>query len=408
MGGMRTVCLLVLTVFLILGCDPIDLRLTINETVKQPGWGLLSPPLTAGSDGSSGDFFGISVDASENYLIVGAYASPESGSNRGAAYIFTKIGDEWVKQQKLVSNDPADNDLFGGAVAISENYAVVASTGQPDEIEIFERSGGVWSSVVEFDTGGGNGFGRSVDVNGTHIIVGDDQNDLARFYHRSGGVWIYKSQVNPAGADSFGRSVSIYDPGTLEGVYAVVGAEEFDGAVETDIGAAYIYQWDGANWAPIKELKPDVEVNSELFGRSVSAYDDLIIVGAPGTASSYIYKLSGAEWIADGKISIGGVLNADIFGNSVSVTDRMAVIGAYSANGQTGAAYIVEKYGDEWDDDDPFSATGGAATDRFGFSVSIFDNFAFVGAYQDDNDIGVDAGTVYVFKRESITGIRNE
>ena len=55
--------------------------------------------LTA-SDGMAAERFGISVAISGDTAVVGA---PWEEAQRGAAYVFTKVGGEWIEQAKLTA-----------------------------------------------------------------------------------------------------------------------------------------------------------------------------------------------------------------------------------------------------------------------------------------------------------------
>ena len=77
---------------------------------------------------ATSDFFGISVDISGNYAIVGAYGS-ESGTNAysGKVYIFDVVNGTLVSN--ITNPTPFENDYFGSSVAMSGNYALVGAYG---------------------------------------------------------------------------------------------------------------------------------------------------------------------------------------------------------------------------------------------------------------------------------------
>lgn len=73
--------------------------------------------------------FGWSVDIDGNFAIIGAYADDfgATNPNMGSAYIFQKVGSEWVQIQKIYNEDQDDYDRFGWSVAIDGNYAIVGA-----------------------------------------------------------------------------------------------------------------------------------------------------------------------------------------------------------------------------------------------------------------------------------------
>src|SRR5262249_62047197 len=78
--------------------------------------------------GGANDFFGCSVALSGDTVIVGAFGG-DIGSNvdQGSAYVFTRTGTAWTKQQKLTADEGAAFDHFGFSVALSGNTAVVGA-----------------------------------------------------------------------------------------------------------------------------------------------------------------------------------------------------------------------------------------------------------------------------------------
>ncbi len=74
-------------------------------------------------DGAAGDRFGRSVAISGNTVIVGAYLDDDNGSQSGSAYLFDTTTGEQIA--KLLPDDGAAGDQFGGSVAISGTTAIV-------------------------------------------------------------------------------------------------------------------------------------------------------------------------------------------------------------------------------------------------------------------------------------------
>jgi hypothetical protein len=87
------------------------------------------------SDGVTGDGFGVSVAAEVgSRVLVGAFTSDTGGADAGAAYVFDLDvpSGSWVATQKLTAADAAPSDLFGNAVAVSGDVAVVGAYGKSD------------------------------------------------------------------------------------------------------------------------------------------------------------------------------------------------------------------------------------------------------------------------------------
>jgi hypothetical protein len=80
-----------------------------------------------GLSGEAGDRFGCSVSIEGNSLLIGAEATNVGGVDRGSAFYYELIGNQWTYRQQLSSSTEKDNEYFGSVVSISGNYAMVGS-----------------------------------------------------------------------------------------------------------------------------------------------------------------------------------------------------------------------------------------------------------------------------------------
>jgi len=86
---------------------------------------------------------------------------------------------------------------------------------------------------------------------------------------------------------------------------------------------------------------------------------------------------------------------SDYFGYSVSISGDYAIVGAYYEDEDTsgantltnaGSAYIFMRSGTSWSQQQKIVASDRAVGDYFGYSVSISGDYAVVGAYGEDED----------------------
>ena len=151
------------------------------------------------NNGCANDWFGWSVAISSdgNTVIVGVpYGNNEKGTNVGSAYIYTRNNGTWSEQAKLLASDGATNDHFGWSVSISSdgNTAIVGASSDDNErgtgagsAYIFTRTGDTWSEQVKLLASDGavyDLFGISVSISsdGNNAIVGahgkDNENGI--------------------------------------------------------------------------------------------------------------------------------------------------------------------------------------------------------------------------------------
>ncbi|MGH9379901.1 MAG: S-layer homology domain-containing protein [Thermoanaerobaculia bacterium] len=316
-------------------------------------------------DGVPGAEFGISVALSGDTALVGMRGADVDGvSDRGAAYVFTRSEGVWTQQAKLIADDGASIDLFGTAVALSGNTAlvgallddVVSSTDQGSAY-VFTESGGVWSQQAKLTAADGavaDYFGVSVALDGDTALVGaflsgNSDSGAAYVFTRGGGVWNQQAKLTAgeAAAGELGRSVA------LSGDTALVGARRTDVGGNADQGAAYVFTRSGDVWSRQAKLTADDGAALDQFGTSAALTGDSALVGAPNASvgentdqgSVYLFARSGGVWTEPVKLSANDGAAGDAFGFSIAVAGDTALLGASGAdvggNTDQGAAYIL-------------------------------------------------------------------
>ncbi|WP_232766713.1 FG-GAP repeat protein [Geminisphaera colitermitum] len=400
--------------------------------------------LTA-SDGAANDYFGYSVSVSGGGALAGAYGDDDLGNMSGSVWYFKGLDGKsgTVNEDvKLLASDGKMNGYFGESVSLSGDRALVGAWGDRNYYGaayyykgLDGKSGTVNESVklLASDNAYNDLFGRSVSLSGDRALVGayydDDKGG------DSGSVYYYKGLDNATGptvnqdvkllasdgaaADYFGYAVS------LSGDSALVGANQDDDK-GTDSGAVYYYKGlDGKSGTVNQDVKLIASdgAASDQFGRSVSLSGDSALVGAyqdddKGTDSGsvYYYKgLDGKTGRPSGYTGVASVTTAtyqdvkllasdgaasDYFGYAVSLSGDSALVGASVGDGNvadTGAAYYfkgLDGKSGTVNESVKLLASDGAATDRFGISVSMEEDRFVIGArYAQVN--GVATGKAY-------------
>jgi hypothetical protein len=134
--------------------------------------------LTA-ADGGTSDRFGGSVALNGDRILVGANNDDDRGVNAGAAYVFEWNGSSWVQTAKLTAADAKAFELFGNAVALRDDRAVVTSLQEQDQNDlagsayIFAWDGHAWAQQAELASNDhAVAFGWSAALDGNHVLVG--------------------------------------------------------------------------------------------------------------------------------------------------------------------------------------------------------------------------------------------
>ena len=311
--------------------------------------------------------FGQSVAIEGDTIVVGAL------NGAGEAYVFTRSNDIWTQQSRLTADDGAYQDRFGTSVAIDgdtvivgASFATVDANYAQGAAYVFTRSGNNWTQQVKLTADDGiesEHFGGSVAIDGDTAIVGAHLADVGAnsgqgavyVFTRSGSNWTQQAKLiaaDGAASDRFGNSIAIY------GDTIIVGATDADVGGIIDAGAAYIFTGSGSNWTQQAKLTP---AGRDAFGLSVDIEGDTVIVGAPDTdigcitylggieGTAHIFTRSGNSWTPQNTlVASDRMVDLDpVFGSSVALSGNMAVVGTIYAdvagNEDQGAAYLYER-----------------------------------------------------------------
>lgn len=144
---------------------------------------------------------------------------------------------------------------------------------------------------------------------------------------------------------------------------------------------------------------PSDAKGGENFGKSLSVFENTMAVGAPGdnslgfsAGSVYMYDFISGDWNQRSKLAASSTSDNDKFGFSVSVFDntlavgavfKLRIIGSVPVS-EAGVAYIFLRGGNSWSENQQLVANDGQAYDHFGISVSVYENSLLIGASDDD------------------------
>jgi hypothetical protein len=254
------------------------------------------------------------------------------------------------------------------------------------------------------DGAAGDQFGYAVSMSGDRALVGafgaapnGEYSGAAYVFDFDGTSWSETAKLVPAdgaAGDCFGYSVA------LDGDRALVGAFGDD----SEIGAAYVFDFDGTSWNETAKLVASDGIASDDFGLAVALDGDRVLVGAFGvegfTGAAYVFDLVGGLWAQSAKLVAADRAAGDDFGVSVSLEGHRALVGADGDDDHgpsSGSAYVFEFDGFAWPETAKLVPSDGSALDLFGYSVAVDGERAVSGALLDD-DMGSASGAVYVFE----------
>jgi hypothetical protein len=197
------------------------------------------------------EYFGKSVALQGDTMAIGApYAASSDAPYQGAAYIFSRTGDVWSEQARLLASDGAAYDQFGWALDVSDTTLLIGAR-EGNELRgaayVFTHDAEAWIEEAEFtvpETFPGSQFGHSVALSGDRalvglgrqVVLGNSARGAAYIFNKSAGNWSQRATLTAADGgsnDQFGFALS------LSGDSALVGVPEAE-----DHGAADVFAFD--------------------------------------------------------------------------------------------------------------------------------------------------------------------
>ena len=319
--------------------------------------------------------FGNAVALDSSRAIVGIQLDDQQGVDAGAAQIYERnSAGQWVATKHLIANDASAGDQFGHAVAIRNNWALVAAHLRNQN---GVKTGAVY--VYERNTGGSNNWG----------LV---------------------TTLTPSGQ---GANVNFGFSLAFDGRFAAVGSN-FDSQQGTNAGAAYIFDANNA-WAQVANLTALNGMTNDEFGHAVAiANQEFALVGAPGNDSiglnagaAYLFRRNATTgaWAQVKKLSAANTAAGDQFGFSVALDGPTAVVGAPRNDLRTldgGIAYVFERNRgglNHWGEGSKLFAYDSEAKDRLGSTVAVEGGLAVVGTPY-ENAKGFASGSANTYLRQ--------
>lgn len=365
------------------------------------------------TDAKPGDYFGTYVDICGDYAVIG---SRIPNNSEGVAYVFKKQGDSWVQQARLAPHDKREQQCFG-RVTMDGDFIVVTAEGDNDNGKyagaayIFQRVGEQWierQKIAPKDGHPGAMFGRYVDIDGDYIAISavyDNETQkltgAVYIFKREDTTWVQQAKLIPHDTPAkfhFGWGLD------LDGDQLAVGAPR--GLDNKRIpGAVYMYEREGSQWIEQQKIHShDIEI-FDSFGSDVSLRGNCLLVGANSdddngdrSGAAYIFRKTGKKWKQEAKIVAKDGNAGDRFGLKVELMENNAIIGVGLDDNEKecGSVYIFEHEGNHWLERTKIIPYDGQKLDYFGSNISVYGNYMLVGANGDD-DVAKNAGSAYIY-----------
>lgn len=282
--------------------------------VRENGRWLEQALLTA-ADADVGDFMGRTVDISGDVIVAGADGDDDLGNYSGAAYVFRRHGTLWVREAKLRASDGTPGDFFGVSVAVDGSTILVGAYADDDlgltsgSVYVFEHDGQRWaetSKLLASDGEAWDRFGYEVCLAGDTAFVGvPTDDDLVEdegsvyVFERAGQDWYQSAKLKASGAGSpeaFGYRIDSTSNRMVAGAWSAQG-------VAPNAGAVYVFDRINGFWTETARLVASDGAYNDKFGYDVAVSGDLLLAGSLADVGSdfsagtaYVFRRIGSQW----------------------------------------------------------------------------------------------------------------
>jgi len=366
------------------------------------------------------------ADANLTYTVEsdGSFANIATLSQDSSVFTITPLAEgSATPGSSTLTFKVSDGISFGsGTTALSLAFTTDWSSASTSEVVLTP------SGIGNSDRFGYDHFGLSTD--GTYLVVGAAQEDTtnsnqgkAWVFKYSGSSWSEEATLFPPSSDNkaslnFGQHADISGDGSV----AIISALNYG----TYTGAVYVYTRSGTTWSYGTRLTASDAANYDAFGGEgqgqgigISKDGTYIIAGAhqdddggSNRGSAYVFTGSGASWSQQQKLAPSYTSGSSVaYGNAVVINNdgTYCAVAAKNMNKNgtstnTGVVFIYTRSGSTWTEQAYVSPSDGAASDNFGWHISMNgagDRLLVYSRYDDDG--GDSTGSIYVYTRSGST-----
>lgn len=252
------------------------------------------------------------------------------GATFPAVYVFRRLSSgPWYAQTVLRNRTalPPGYDTVGyrfPIVVVGDDVFATAFQSGPSvpttcATHVHGRTGTTWQLKQVINT-----CASQFAKDGSRVLFGTGA-QLPIYVRGANGLYTEESRVLPPSDGFFNGELSL----ALNNWTVVVGKP----AVNSETGAAYIFQRRSGQWTLTETLVPEGAGANTRFGHVVAAYEYNVAIGAPGAVNPsgvgsglvYMYTGVGEEWAVSQEIAEPPGTDSN-FGTALALRDRRLVV----------------------------------------------------------------------------------
>lgn len=295
--------------------------------------------------------YGFSTSIFNNTAVISSIGSDNENFGSLKIFIYKYLNADWVLSESILIPDTGyfNGSLPKSILSIFEDRLLIGSSINLAFVYKFNEDSWEHESTLFPLDGVKDGlFGLAVSLYGNRALIG--ARESAYIFDFDDYSWTQTAKIQPQDGefgDSFGYSVSLGEDRALIGSF-------YDDEIDSDefySGSAYIFDFDGQLWNQTKKLIPPQLITHGHFGSSVSLSQNKALIGmdmhksglTPRIGKAYLYKLNQINWSLENEYSSNLGIKNDLFGKSLSLSGNNVLIGAALANFsgfKSGSAYF--------------------------------------------------------------------
>lgn len=324
----------------------------------------------------------------------------------GAVYVYSRIGDGWIRQDILTARNGQGGDLFGNSISHFGNRILIGAPGEDSGIRtnmadnsmrnagaayLYEKIENRWELKDYFKAdhvSKDDGLGEWVTMNGNYVVLGASKEDGRRpatllpdtddnSNLNSGVIYVLKNESGVSGAEWDGVLVTGNNV-VIEDDSQTVSLESGTDFGKIFTGSSVSRKFNILNTGQAAMWIDSIATSSEEFG--ILTEEELPFSLEPGGVMDLEISIKSGD--APGLVS--SQVEISVSGNPIDSYEFL-VMGFRERFSSIGNV---------------FTNTGsGGRDDMFGRSLSASDGVIASGAFRNDSEAGQDAGVVYIYEK---------
>ena len=319
-----------------------------------------------------------------------------------------------VLYEEILGPDSKQESFFGSGIHVLGDMAIIGAQEHDvggintGAVHVYRNDGSQWnfeSLITADDLIRNTYFGVWISVDDDSMLIGSyepgDTNETGSVYcyRYIDGQWMLQQILTPSDGIAGGGFAFVEHSGDR----AVVGAPGRIGG--STPGSVYVFEFDGEQWVEVQKLTASDGTPGDVFGVSPKLLGDRLVVGAPyrldqewyeRTGAAYIFEFNGNEWQETAKLAPAPYESGHEFGYELWLMDDMVLIAdlAQFGFGRSGEVFVYEYVGGVWLETDVLVSPEQNSVDLFGGEIEVQGDIMLIGAPKDSDGIG----KVYIYR----------